>query len=68
MITKSNLTLAIDTKILEKFNQIKGDSKVSHLVQDCLSDFIENKKRAVPKDSSQAKVEDSEASPKELLL
>lgn len=48
---KSNLTLAIDTKILEKFNKVKGNSKVSHLVQDWLIVFIENKKKAIPKNN-----------------
>ncbi len=48
---KSNLTLAIDTKVLEKFNKVKGNSKVSHLVQDWLIIFIENKKKVVPKNN-----------------
>lgn len=55
MITKSNLTLTVNTKVLEKFNQVKGNTKVSHLVQNCLSEFIENKKRIVPKNNPPVK-------------
>ena len=66
MITKSNLTLTVDTKVLEKFNQVKGNTKVSHLVQSWLIDFIENKKRIVPKNNPPA-LEDSKESPKEVL-
>lgn len=44
MVTKFNVTLSVDAKILEKFNQVKGDLKISHLVQNWLSEFIEKER------------------------
>jgi len=49
MITKSNLTLCIDYKVLEKFYQLKGNTKISHLVQSWLIDFIEKEERSPTK-------------------
>jgi len=51
MITKSNLTLSISSKLLEKFDQVKENNKISHLVESWLIDFVENKKKGVPKNN-----------------
>jgi len=48
MITKSNLTLSISSKLLEQFDQVKENNKISHLVESWLIDFVENKKKGVP--------------------
>jgi len=51
MITKSNLTISISSKLLEKFDQVKENNKISHLVENWLIDFVENKKKVVPKNN-----------------
>ncbi len=53
MITKSNLTISISSKLLEKFDQVKENNKISHLVENWLIDFVENKKKVVPKNNFQ---------------
>jgi len=37
---KSNITISVDTKLLENFNRIKGKEKISHLVEAWLEDYI----------------------------
>ena len=51
MITKSNLTVSVSSKLLEKFDQVKENNKISHLVESWLIDFVENKKKGVPKNN-----------------
>jgi len=45
---KTNLNITVDTKILERFNQVKGEQKISHLVQFWLTQFLDNKKEFGP--------------------
>jgi len=40
---KTNLTITLDAKVLEKFNQVKGDQLISHLVQYWITQFLEKK-------------------------
>jgi len=45
---KSNVTISIDSKILEDFNKIKGKYKISHLIQFWLNQFLDNNTAFVP--------------------
>ena len=43
MITKSNLTVSIDTEILRQF-QLKQKNKISQLFEFWITQFLDNKK------------------------